>query len=84
MLSDDELIETLSMTALGFYSEFVQTGEIYSREQFSKIWPGVDYDSIIEELVSEGLIPSTTQQFYANEPRGVLFTQRSTRSIRID
>ena len=84
MLSDDELIERLSMPALGIYSEFKQTGEIYSKEKFSEIWPGNDYGSIMKELEDASLIPSTTQQFHANEPRGVLFTQRSARSIRID
>jgi hypothetical protein len=84
VLSDDELIERLSMPALGMYSDFKQTGEIYSRKQFSEIWPDADYDSIINELASEDLIHASAQQFHANETRGVLFTQRSARSIRID
>jgi hypothetical protein len=83
VLSDDELIERLSMPALGMYSDFKQTGEIYPREKFSEIWPDVDYYSVIDELKNEGLHPEPAETFHI-EPKGVIFTQRSARSIRID
>lgn len=81
-LSDEELIERLSTPALAIYSELRHSGEIYSRKDSLKKWPDADYNAVIQELINEGIIPEPS--IPAETPKGVLFTQRSARSIRID
>ncbi|MEV0471474.1 hypothetical protein [Streptomyces prunicolor] len=81
-LSDEELIERLSTPALAIYSELRHSGEIYSREDFLKKWPDVDYSAVIQELINEGIIPEPS--IPAETPRGVLFKNRSPYSLRVD
>lgn len=77
-------LEELSLPALAIYTELNSTGELISEERFSTEFPEDDYWAILNSLKNEGLYPEPAGTFHIDEPRGVIFTQRSSRPIRVD
>lgn len=76
--------EDLSIPALAIYTELRDRGELIPEDKFSEEFPDVDYWAIVDELNNAGLYPEPAGIFHINEPRGVIFTQRSSRPIRVD
>ncbi|MGV9428478.1 hypothetical protein ACWDO7_29865 [Streptomyces sp. NPDC003656] len=76
--------EDLSIPALAIYTELRDRGELIPQDRFFEEFPDVDYWAIVDELNKAGLYPSQAGIFNIDEPRGVIFTQRSSRPIRVD
>ncbi len=77
----------LSLPATALFTELRDTGEQYPRDAFEREFPGADYDTALSEALEElkNTGPTETgQAFTYDKPRGVLFSQRSSRPIRID
>lgn len=77
----------LSLPVIALFTHLRDNGERYPREAFEREFPGADYDTALSEALEELRNTAPTdagQTFTYDEPRGVLFTQRSSRSIRID
>ncbi|MBW8737172.1 MAG: hypothetical protein JF621_08600 [Streptomyces turgidiscabies] len=77
----------LSLPATALFTELRDTGERYPREAFEREFPGVDYDAALSEALEElkNTGPTETgQAFTYDKPKGVLFTYKSARPIRID
>lgn len=78
----------LSLPATALFTELRDTGEQYPRDAFEREFPGADYDTALREalegLRSAGLSIEPGQAFKYERPRGVLFTRKSARPIRID
>jgi hypothetical protein len=78
----------LTLPAIALFTELRDTGEQYPRDAFEREFPGADYDAALrealEELRNAGLSIEPGQAFTYDKPRGVLFTRKSARPIRID
>ncbi len=77
----------LSLPATALFTELRDTGERYPRDAFEREFPGADYDTALGEALEELKNTGPTekvQAFTYERPRGVLFTQKSSRTIRID
>lgn len=77
----------LSLPAIALFTGLRDNGERYPREAFEREFPGVDYDAALSEALEElkNTGPTETgQAFTYDKPRGVIFSQRSSRPIRID
>lgn len=80
-------IEDLSFPAIGIYTLFqdgYEPDSIHTREVFYQGFPEDDYEDALDELTKAGMYPEAGDPFTPDEPRGILFTQRSARPIRID
>jgi len=75
--------EELSLPALAIYTELRDRGELISEERFSEEFPDADYDGIIESLKNEGLYPEPAGIFRNEQPKGVLFKNKSAYSLRV-
>ena len=77
----------LSLSAIALFTHLRDNGEQYPREAFEREFPGADYDAALSEALDEirsaGLF-ETGEAFKYEKPKGVLFTQKSSRTIRID
>ncbi len=73
---------------IAFFTYLRDLGEPYPREAFEREWPGIDYDTThseaLEKLRDAELSIEPGRTFTYDKPRGVLFTQKSARPIRID
>ncbi|MFJ6544774.1 hypothetical protein ACIQMP_29535 [Streptomyces sp. NPDC091385] len=76
--------EELSLPALAIYTELNSTGELISEERFSEEFPEDDYWAILDSLKNAGLYPEPAGTFHIDEPRGILFHQRTAKPIRIN
>jgi hypothetical protein len=76
----------LSLPVIALYTHLRDTGEQYPRDAFEREFPGNDYDTALREALEElkNTGPTETGQAFTYEPRGVLFTRKSARPIRID
>lgn len=78
----------ISIPVIALFTELRDSGERYPRETFEREFPGADYDTVLsealEELRNAGLSTEPAQAFTYKRPKGVVFTQKSARTIRID
>lgn len=80
-------LEDLSFPAIALFT-ILQDGyeaeSIHTRKVFYQGFPESSYEDAIEELMDADLYPEPASTYRNSEPRGVLFTQRSSRPIVID
>ena len=80
-------LEDLSFPAIALYT-ILQDGyeaeSIQTREVFYQGFPESSYEDALDELMNADLYPEPARAFHIDEPRGILFTQRSARPIVID
>lgn len=81
-------LEDLSFPAIALFT-ILQDGyeaeSLNTREVFYQGFPESSYEDAIDELIDAGIYPEPPASIFRNdEPRGILFTQRSARPIVID
>jgi hypothetical protein len=76
--------EELSLPALAVYTELLRSGELIPEDKFSEDFPGVDYETVLNSLLNEGLYPEPAGTFHIDEPGGILFRRRIAQAIQVE